>query len=287
MNFLNQSKQESFEHFSPTVMSVFILSNMYSDIHGWLSSIICILGIVLNAFNVIFLHKSKSDSCSVNSILISIALCDSIIMAVYLPFSVHFYIFNSNSMFTLSTPERDTLFWSSYSLVGMLLCVTFHSISTWLTVYLSVYRYLYMKKSISLIKSKTKSNQGSVQSTKTLNQSILLNSNKSIFIICLFCVIFCLPSFFYPIVSKQLFHSNITSDPYKNESSIEYIYLIKESKLNSKNNNSIFSLSFYLQAFFGKIIPSLCLAVFIVLIIKYLRIIRNNKKNIINFKVSC
>ena len=279
MNFKNTS-----EYFSPLVMNVLKVAYGYSGIHGWLSSSVCVLGIVLNAFNVIFLHKSRSiNSCAVNTILISIALCDSIIMALYLPFSVHFYILNSNSMFTPTTPDRDSRFWSYYSLLIITACVTLHSISAWLTVYLSMYRYLYMKEAVNSIRLSAKKTHP--KSKNPFVQFILYNSKKNILIMCLFCFLFCLPSYFYPIVSKYAFTRDSNNSD-ANRSSLEYVYLIEESKLNIKSNNFISKLSFYLLSIFGKIFPSLCLAVFIALILKNLRIIRKNRENLTSKNVS-
>jgi hypothetical protein len=51
-------------------------------------------------------------------------------MITYLPFSIHFYIQNSNSYSSQITAKRDTFFWTHYSLFNIFVSVTFHSITT-------------------------------------------------------------------------------------------------------------------------------------------------------------
>jgi hypothetical protein len=109
---------------------IFIISEVYSGIHGWLSVVICLLGIPFNIFNIVVLNKAKIASFATNSILISIAFCDTLLMITYLPFSIHFYIQNSNSYSSQITAKRDTFFWTHYSLFNIFVSVTFHSITT-------------------------------------------------------------------------------------------------------------------------------------------------------------
>ena len=254
---MNYSQNESlngmislnlFENFSLTYSS---------KVHGWLTAIVCFLGIVLNVFNVIFLYRSKLASCSANTILISIAFCDSVIMAVYLPFSVIIYILHLNQNYMI------------YSASSQLICSTFHAMSVWLTVYLSVYRYVYMKESVSFLQSKKIKKE-----TNTIEKFVLFNSNKIILIICLFCVVFCSPTYVYTAFEFE-FEKKVLQI---NESSVIYS-LSDESNLVKKKifKKYLFEFCFYLQAILGKIVPSICLVVFIFLILRFLVIIKQNK----------
>ena len=108
---------------------VLMLSESYSGIHGWLSLVICSVGIPFNIFNMIVLNKASIASLHINAILFSIAFCDTVLMATYLPFIVHFYLLNSNSYSTVGTAKRDTFFWTHYSLFNIFISVTFHSIT--------------------------------------------------------------------------------------------------------------------------------------------------------------
>jgi len=226
--------------------------------------------------------------------LISIAFCDSVIMAVYLPFSVHFYIHHSNQMFTSATPERDSLFWSVYGSVSILVCVTLHAMSVWLTVYLSLYRYLYIIESVKSIRAGPNE---PAESKNKLTEFIMFNTKKTILIVFMFCVLFSLPAYLYPAVKRTAYDSNKTQFfPYGGDNNNstqtssmamtnQFVYLIEPSELNTKSNNLILQISFHLQAILGKILPSACLLVLIVLIIRCLSVIRNNRAKLTNFRV--
>jgi hypothetical protein len=228
------------------------LSN-YSKIHGWLSMITCLIGILLNIINIKILTRSKFKTHYCNSIFISIALFNSITMITYLPYTIHYYIINQDLLLIDSHPKRDTLFWTSYAILSTIICLTTHSISIWLTVYLSIYRYITIKKQ-------------SINSLKYHNLIILL--------IILFCIFISIPSYLYPDILKQ----NSTS----NDSS--FVYLIRQSDLNIQTNNLIFKLSFYTQAIPAKIIPCCLLSIFIPLIIYNLIIINKKKQRLLQIK---
>ena len=238
------------------------ISEIYSNFHGWLSVSVCALGIPFNLFIIIVLNKTKIVSFATNSILILIALCDTILMIVYLPFCIHFYIKNSNSYFMEPNTKRDTLFWTYYSLFNIFVSVTLHSITIWLNVYLALYRYLSLNKIVNISNRRNK-----------ITNFFLLKSQKTIVIIIFLCFLICLPTYFYPTVKHN---------------SKESYYYVDQSDLNAISSNTIFKASFYLQAFLVKIIPCTLLLTFMFLIKKILllRIKNNNKIKFTFIKVS-
>jgi hypothetical protein len=240
-----------------------LFSKSYSHIHGWLAVFICILGIIFNTFNVIILKKIKLN-LHVNNILILIASFNSTTMFFYLPYCLHYYVLNErNTIYSdIGNPNRDTLFWISYEILSTLICLTTHSISIWLTVYLSIYRYLNMLKSISIIRKK--SNQ--IDSIKFVTS----NTKTFLVLIVLFCILYCIPSYLYPQANNAQFQNTTL-----------YFYYIAESELNFNTNNLIFKLSFYIQAIVGKILPCSLLGVFIGLIRHNLNIVNLNKENVL------
>ena len=127
------------------IESILIFLTKYSKIHGWISTATCLIGILLNILNIIILKRKKFKS-NANLIFISIALFNSITMITYLPYTIHYYIINQDLLLVDSHPKRDTLFWTSYAILSTIICLTTHSISIWLTVYLSIYRYITIKK---------------------------------------------------------------------------------------------------------------------------------------------
>jgi hypothetical protein len=225
------------------------LSN-YSKIHGWLSMITCLIGVLLNIINIKILTSNKFKTHYCNSIFISIALFNSITMITYLPYTIHYYIINQDLLLVDSHPKRDTLFWTSYAILSTIICLTTHSISIWLTVHLSIYRYITIKK-------------------QSLNSHSLKYNNLIILLIIIFCIAISIPSYLYPDILEQ----NSTSND-------SFVYLIRQSDLNIQTNNLIFKLSFYTQAIPAKIIPCCLLSIFIPLIIYNLVIFKKKKERL-------
>ena len=65
---------------------------MYQPVHRYLSLVVCTFGIITNVFNIIVLtHKDQRDN-PINLILTGIAVSDLLVMAEYVPFSVHLYL---------------------------------------------------------------------------------------------------------------------------------------------------------------------------------------------------
>ena len=246
------------------------ISDSYADFHGWISLILCLFGIPFNIFIIIILRRTKIATFAINLILICIAVCDSITMLVYVPYCIHFYIIHSNSYFSGSMPSRDTYFWTCYSLVNIFISVTFHSLSIWLTVYLALYRYFYIKESVSRITKK-----GSNMETKN-NKLIELFLNKpvlALFLIIIFCLLFCMPTYFFPTIKFNYINST-------NSSKESIIYYVDQSYLNIITNGFVFKASFYGQAVFAKILPCILLVTFIYLLIHSLLIVKKNQKNL-------
>lgn len=219
------------------------ISNSYSSIHGWLSTIICLIGIPFNLFIIIVLTKTKIASFTINLILICMAICDSITMIVYLPYCIHYYLIYSNSYLVEPFPERDTFFWTLYSIVYIFVSITFHSVSIWLTVYLAFYRYFSLQNSVSRIGSKNKTNLKYKQNK--FIEFLLKKSRHTVVFILISCILYCSPTFFYPTV--RLINNSTSSN--------QSVYMVDQSDLNKQTNGLMFKMSFYGQALFAKIIP--------------------------------
>jgi G protein-coupled receptor 139 len=245
-------------------------SDSYADFHGWISLILCLFGIPFNIFIIIILRRTKIATFAINLILICIAICDSITMLVYVPYCIHFYIIHSNSYSSQASPSRDNYFWTIYLLINIFISITFHSLSIWLTVYLALYRYFYIKESVSRI-----TNKGS--NVKSKNNKIieffLKKSKHAIFLIFIFCLLFCMPTYFFPTIKFN--HVNST-----NSSKESIIYYVDQSYLNIITNGFVFKASFYGQAVFAKILPCILLVTFIYLLIHSLLIVKQNKKDL-------
>ena len=253
------------------IQSIIEFSIQYSKIHGWLALTICLIGTVFNLLNIILLRRCTFKS---NLILITIACCDIIVMICNIPSLIHFNILNSSSILSLPNQMRDTKFWIAYSLISVLICITSHSFSIWLTVYLSLYRLLIVNKSLST----TNSVENYIRHDRgnCLTKYFLSNIKKTMFLIFIFCLLFCIPTYMHPRISNETLNYNNTNQTY---------FFIDYNYLNIKSNNLIFKIKFYLQAILGKIVPAFILGVFILLILRYLIVIENNKERIVSKKV--
>lgn len=237
----------------------------YATWHGWLSAFMCILGLIFNSFNVIILRKlSEANMAKINTILISIAISDSILMTSYLPYSTYTYIIKSNLE---RSSDDDSLVWPIFSMIHMVISVTSHAISIWLTVFLAFYRYVFMSKSVNNIKYSNVSrgpassiNSIRFNSEKKIHKFILDKCNMFIGLICGFCLFICSPVYAYP--------------------------LFKYTSLNfGHNNNLLFNMMFYSQAIMVKVIPCCLLVTFISMLINQLITIKRNYKKFESNKV--
>jgi len=140
----------------------------------------------------------------------------------------------------------------------------------WLNVYLALYRYLSMSKTMSLLNKNP-------HSCIDISSFLLFKSNKTIFLIVLMCIFICFPSYLYPMVkeNKCSNSNNITQT---------LCYYSDQSQLNEMSHDLIFKLSFYFQALFVKIVPCILLVVFISLLVKIFFQLRKTKKENVKIK---
>ena len=166
--------------------------------------------------------------------------------------------------------------------------VTFHTISVWLTVYLSCFRFFYLKslfknnKGHSFKKSiETNGFTGKVVKIKNALQTHLIKYNSIIFgIIAIYIVgfIFCSPAYFYSTIKEETFH--YSPNDALNKSKPKKYYYLDQSELNLNINDLLFNLMLYGQAIFSKLIPCLLILVFTSCIVHKLAIKDRNKTNL-------
>lgn len=76
----------------------------------------------------------------VNSILIGIAIADMLVITSNIPFVLHSYVIQYDSLGDIFSP-----FWAWFTLLHAHFTVVAHTISIWLTVILAVWRFLAIK----------------------------------------------------------------------------------------------------------------------------------------------
>ncbi|UYV78086.1 dmsr-8 [Cordylochernes scorpioides] len=110
--------------------------NDYAEIHGYLSLVVCGFGIVANILNIIVLTRRDLISPT-NAILTALAVPDMFVMVSYVPFTIHNYLPNNKTL-----EEQNSFAWAVFTLFHAHFTVICHTISTWLTVTLAIWRFL-------------------------------------------------------------------------------------------------------------------------------------------------
>lgn len=104
--------------------------------HGYLTLAFCLFGITANILNVIVLTRKNMISAT-NAILTGIAVADMLVMLSYLPYTFHTYIRTA-----INDTEKYSYGWTVFTLFHAHFTVVCHTISTWLTVTVAIWRFL-------------------------------------------------------------------------------------------------------------------------------------------------
>jgi len=124
------------EYVYPGARELAVFNDWYKQYHGYMASVVCVLGIVANALNIVVLTRRNMISAT-NCILTGLAVSDGLTMAAYLPFALRFYVLYG----TEATPTRNSLPAVRFMLFFACFSVVVHTVSIWLTVVLAVFRY--------------------------------------------------------------------------------------------------------------------------------------------------
>ncbi|XP_055912963.1 G-protein coupled receptor dmsr-1-like [Eupeodes corollae] len=110
----------------------------YNEWHGYVSLLVCILGILANTLNIIVLTRREMRSPT-NAILTGLAIADLTVMVDYIPFACH-----ENILPSMNYPREKqlTYSWAWFVKFHSIFAQTCHTISIWLTVTLAVWRYI-------------------------------------------------------------------------------------------------------------------------------------------------
>lgn len=84
----------------------------YSQLHGWISLLVCIFGSIANVLNILVLTRREMRSPT-NIILTGLAIADLLVMIDYIPYVIHLYLYRRS--------RRDTFTY------GWTIFVLFHS----------------------------------------------------------------------------------------------------------------------------------------------------------------
>ncbi|XP_015793655.1 uncharacterized protein LOC107370176 isoform X2 [Tetranychus urticae] len=170
-----------------------------------------------------------------NAILTGLAVADMLVMVDYIPFSIHNHIRHEQP-----PTELYSYPWTVFTFFHAHFSVVFHSISTWLTILLAVWRLL----SVSY-------------PTRSRTWFTMRSAIISIISIYLIVPIFCIPMYLSFTISPV-------------EDTIGIYYRIDWSELSLKNDKFLKNLNFWVFSVGTKLVPCILLTYFSLAIIKIL-----------------
>ncbi|CAF0978932.1 unnamed protein product [Adineta ricciae] len=215
---------------------------LYREYHGIISSFVCIFGLTCNLFNIIVLTRPLMRS-STNTILTSLALSDLIKMLFVLPAVIIFYCLQTSQH--KSEPNFQSRSQVTFYMVQMLVTLTLHCISTWLTVLLAGFRFVFLScKSLTPYVS-------------TPNRALL-----GVCTVVFISTILCIPSYIEHRLVEVINNDTNATDVSKS-------YIFAETKLSKAL--SLRDTVFVLHSVIFKLIPCILLLVFSFLLIQQLR----------------
>ena len=222
-----------------TVQALWEFHANYGAVHGYVSILVCVLGILANIANIVVLNKKHMET-STNILLMWLAVADLCTMVEYTPFALRFYIFRDKTLEFLQTRSYD---WICYLLFHANFSITMHSISIWLTIMLAWFRFLYIFFP----------HRGSIYCSIKHAKLVILT-------IYLAAVVVCIPNYisnYYRTETKMIEGKNST------------VYI--SSPRRGGGFNVVFDLNYWLQSMLVKLIPCLLLTVLTIMLISALR----------------
>ena len=196
-----------------------------------------------------------------------------------IPYVIHYYIRHSDESIIVPNSERDTKSWTIFLKIHIISSLSLHTISVWLTVYLSCFRFVYLKLLVSnpSMFGAIKCNEATFKSKNNQKKSFLLNiTGVRITILIIYCLglVFALPVYLYSTISQNYYNKTING----NQTKMEIFYCLEPSELNLRTNDFLFNIMVYSQVFLGKLIPCILIILFTSLTIKKIVIIKLNRK---------
>ncbi|KAL4221404.1 G-protein coupled receptor [Mactra antiquata] len=220
----------------------------YSQWHGYVSLIICAVGIPLNVINIIVLTRKKMQT-PINCILTWLALADMVTMASYVPFAYHFYChFPSYSRLSA---EKNSSGWMNYLLVHLNLSATAHTVSIWLAVTLAVLRHHHINSPA----------KGGLTRMRRLIRARLL-----ILIVFSVSVVLMIPSYLSHSLEEIRFHDNSTG------------YIFEDWALGSRHVKPIKLIALITYSLLAKLVPCVLIIIYGGMLLRTLNITMRNRR---------
>ena len=179
-------------HSSSEISGFTDFNEVYRPVHGYLSSLVCIFGIIFNSCNIYILTRKNMKNSATNILLMWIAVFDLITEAVYVPFAIHFHIVTDTDVGY--GHERP---WVYYALLSLHTMFIAHTASMFMTVALATFRCIYIQ-----------------HHTKAQTLCSEQRANLTTAIVSIVSVILCIPNFISTTVVDQPNADNNATSPW-------------------------------------------------------------------------
>ena len=208
----------------------------YAKVHGYVSLVVCIFGMLANTLNIIVLTRKDMISPT-NAILTGLAVADNLVMIEYIPFTVYMYLLGQRPL-----SEKFSYPWTVYVLIHAHVTQVFHTISIWLTVLLAVWRYLSVAHPLY------------ARNRCTLDRALLAT------VIAYVCSpVLCLPHYLTFTIQEKLVEAPSLSAANATESVT--LYFLGTSELAKAHNGLLENVNFWTYSVLVKIIPCIALTI--------------------------
>ena len=211
----------------------------YGKWHGYISLVICAIGIILNLINIVVLTRKKMQT-PINCILTWLAVFDIATMASYVPFAYHFYC--RYSTFFISS-DKNSKSWMTFLLVYLNFSATTHTISIWLAVALAILRHRHLHSPA----------KGSITRMRRLIRARVV-----------VCVIVCVSILI--MIPNYVIHKLEKIEMRNNKS----MYVFEDWNLGSEHTKPLTTLALIMYSVLAKILPSLLIMLYGGLLLKTL-----------------
>ncbi|XP_052743718.1 G-protein coupled receptor dmsr-1-like isoform X1 [Bicyclus anynana] len=216
----------------------------YNGIHGYVSLMVCTIGVLANTMNVAVLTRRDMAAAPINRLLKWLAVADVFVMLEYVPFAIYKYLVLPETLdFRYS--------WAMYLLFHMHFAQILHTASICLTLSLAIWRYIAIKYS----------DRSHILCTERRCSVAILTSF-------LLPPILCIPTFMvFDIHTKNV--SDVPGD-------IAY-------HVDSDNQGKLYQINFWVHAVAIKLLPCSILTVIILWLIRALYSANQHQKNLRNY----
>lgn len=227
-----------------------MFSSWYAGYHGYLSLVVCIVGVVCNVFIVVVLTR-RNLTTTVNYLLTALAVSDMLTMTSYIPFALQFYCLHG----TTRSPDRNSYRWTLFLWFHVNFSITTHTASIWIGVLLAAFRFSY-------VRSTSATREGSASSsTSAGGREGLRRTRCAVAAVGLLSVFVLLPNYFSVTIEAEVdIESNRT------------IYDVASTVNSSADgfDQTVAVVNFWTQALVVKLVPCLLMSLFGVLLIRAL-----------------